>query len=264
MMDLKLSGKTALVLGASRGIGLASAIELGREGANVMIASSNGGRHAHALAQLRDAGVTNADAITVDVRRPDDASHAIADTIARFGSLDVLVNNAGGPPFGPFDTFDDAAWQQAFDLSFMSIARFTRLALPHLRRSGEGRVINIVSFSVRHAVQGSILSTSMRMGVVGLAKLLSREANGNGITVNNVAPGLILTDRIRESSLKQKLADGKSEQQGLAELAEDVPLRRLGRPEELSALVAFLASPRASYINGATIQVDGGLGNGIL
>jgi len=102
------------------------------------------------------------------------------------------------------------------------------------------------------------------MGVVGLAKLLSREGKAKGITVNNVAPGLILTDRIRESSLKQKLADGKSEQQGLAELAADVPLRRLSRPEEVGALVAFLASPRASYINGATIQVDGGLGNGIL
>ena len=142
-MDLKLSGKTALVLGASRGLGLASAIELGREGANVMIASSNGQHHAHALAQLREAAVTNADAdaITVDVRRPDNASHAIANTVARFGSLDILVNNAGGPPFGSFDTFDDAAWQHAFDLSFMSVARFTRLALPHLRRSGEGRVI---------------------------------------------------------------------------------------------------------------------------
>ncbi|MGF6955309.1 SDR family oxidoreductase [Paraburkholderia youngii] len=263
-MKLNLTGKTALVLGASRGLGLASAIELGREGANVMIASSNRERHAQALAQLREAGVTNADALVVDVRSQDHAQNAIDDTVARFGALDILVNNAGGPPFGQFQEFDDSAWRNAFELSFLSVARFTRLALPYLRRSGEGRVINIVSFSVRHAVQGSILSTSMRMGVVGLAKLLSREAGHYGITVNNVASGMILTDRIRESALKNKLAEGKTEEQGLAELADEVPLKRLGRPDELAALVAFLASGRAGYINGTTIQVDGGLGRGML
>lgn len=263
-MNLNLTGKTAFVLGASRGLGLASAIDLGREGASVMIASSNSESHAQVLAELHEAGVENAHALTADVRNPEHVQHAIDDTVARFGSLDILVNNAGGPPFGSFETFDDDAWQNAFDLSFLSVARFTRLALPHLRKSGEGRVINIISFSVRHAVQGSILSTSMRMGVVGLAKLLSREAGDFGITVNNVASGMILTDRIRESALKHKLAEGKTEQEGLAELAAEVPLKRLGRPEELGALVAFLASGRASYINGTTIQVDGGLGRGML
>ncbi|MCX5545560.1 SDR family oxidoreductase [Paraburkholderia sp. CNPSo 3076] len=263
-MNLNLAGKTALVLGASRGLGLASAIELGREGVNVMIGSPGNERHERALYQLREAGVTNAEALTIDVRNAAHAQHAIDDTVARFASLDILVNNAGGPPFGAFDAFDDDAWQNAFELSFLSVARFTRLALPHLRRTGEGRVINIISYSVRHAVQGSILSTSMRMGVVGLAKLLSREAGDYGITVNNVAAGMILTDRIRESALKDKFDEGKSEQQGLAELTDEVPLKRLGRPEELGALVAFLASGRASYINGTTVQVDGGLGRALL
>jgi 3-oxoacyl-[acyl-carrier protein] reductase len=139
----------------------------------------------------------------------------------------------------------------------------TRLVLPHLPRDGSGRVINIVSVSVRSLLAGSILSTAIRSGVIGMAKLLAEEVGPHGITVNNVAPGMILTDRVRETVLKEKLAAGMAEGDALAELAAHIPLRRIGRPEEFAAVVAFLASDRASYITGATIPVDGGMSRGI-
>jgi len=263
-MDLGLNGKVALVLGASRGLGLASAKALAAEGAKVMIASSNRDNASAALADLRAAGHAEADATLADVRLESHADAAVKATVERFGALDILVNNAGGPPFGRFDQFSDKHWQEAFELSFLSAVRFSRAALPYLRRSGQGRIINVISFSVRNAVEGSLLSTSMRMGVVGFSKLLSREVGEDGVTVNNVASGMILTDRIRESRLKAMLEKGMTEEQALRELAGEVPLRRLGRPDEFGSVVAFLASERASYVNGATLQVDGGLGLGLL
>jgi 3-oxoacyl-[acyl-carrier protein] reductase len=277
-MDLQLKGKTALVLAASKGLGKACAIALASEGADVVIGARNAetlnaaaeeirtaAAAAHAATQGPAAAAANHAAagkarilaIPVDVRQPEAAAAIVDATVREFGKIDILVNNAGGPPFGKFESFDEAAWQSAFELSLLSTIRFSRLVIPHMRKTGSGRIINIVSLSVKTFLADSVLSTSLRMGVVGMAKLLSNELGPDQITVNNVAPGLILTDRVKDT-LPFATHLGATLEQLLAERAKDIPLRRIGRPEELAAMVAFRASPLAGYITGTTIQVDGG------
>jgi len=244
-VDLGLAGRVALVLAASKGLGRATAAALAAEGADLAI----GARDAHTLeataAAIRSASGRRVLAVPVDVTDAAAGAAFVDAAVREYGTIDVLVNNAGGPPFGSFDDFDDAAWQRAFELNLLSTVRMTRLALPHITRDGGGRVINVVSLSVKSVLPRSILSTAMRAGVVGMAKLLADELGPQGITVNNVAPGFIMTDRVRET--------------GSTRAADDAPLRRAGQPEEFAAVVAFLASARASYVTGATIPVDGGL-----
>jgi 3-oxoacyl-[acyl-carrier protein] reductase len=257
-MDLQLKGKTALVLAASKGLGKACAAMLAREGANVVIGARNKDTLEAAAAEIRaQAKDVLTLAIPLDVQKPEEAA-AFMDTAAKqFGAIDILVNNAGGPPFGRFESFDEAAWQSAFELNLLSFARMCRLAIPHMRPTGSGRIINIVSLSVKTFLADSVLSTSMRMGVVGMAKMLSNELAPDNITVNNVAPGLILTDRVKDT-LPPVGPGGPSLEELLALRAKDIPLGRIGKPEELAALVTFLASPLAGFITGTTIQVDGG------
>ena len=254
-MDLQLKGKTALVLAASKGLGKACAAALAAEGANVVI----GARDRKTLdAAAREIGAStggNVLGIPVDVMKADEAENILNATVREFGRLDILVNNAGGPPFGKFESFDESAWHSAFELTLLSTVRFCRLAIPHLRKSGSGRIINITSLTVLTSFPNSVLSTSLRMGVVGMAKMLSDELGSDHITVNNVAPGLILTDRVKDTIQPRP---GVSEEELLAERARSIPVGRIGKPEELAALVTFLASPLAGYITGATIPVDGG------
>jgi len=254
-MDLQLQGKTALVLASSKGLGKACALALAREGANVIITARNQDILDTTATEIRRLKKGNVLAIPSDIRDAKAAETLVTTAAAAFGSMDILVNNAGGPPFGPFGTFDEAAWQSAFELNLLSVVRFSRLVIPHMKKAGSGRIINIVSLSVRTFLPGSVLSTSMRMGVTGMAKLLSDEVGPDHITVNNVAPGLILTDRVIDTLPPHAPED---EEQLLAERAATIPVRRIGRPEELADLVAFLASPLAGYITGATIPVDGG------
>jgi 3-oxoacyl-[acyl-carrier protein] reductase len=213
-----------------------------------------------AAAEINAAGHGRALAVPVDVQDPQAAHAIIAAAVKAFGKIDILVNNAGGPPFGKFESFDEAAWQSAFQLTLLSAVRLSRLVIPHMRKTGSGRIINITSLTVKTLLADSVLSTSLRMGVVGMAKLLSDELGPDHITVNNVAPGLILTDRVKDTLPKRS---GVSEEELLAERARTIPLGRIGRPEELAALVTFLASPLAGYITGATIPVDGGAIRGI-
>jgi len=254
-MDLQLKGKTALVLAASKGLGKACATALAAEGADVVIGARNPAALNAAAAEINAAGKGRALAIPADVQQPEAAHAIIAAAITAFGKIDILVNNAGGPPFGKFESFDEAAWQSAFQLTLLSAVRLSRLVIPHMRKTGSGRIINITSLSVKTFLADSVLSTSLRMGVIGMAKLLSDELGPDHITVNNVAPGLILTDRVKDTLRKRP---GVSEEELLAERARNIPLGRIGRPEELAALVTFLASPLAGYITGATIPVDGG------
>jgi len=254
-MDLQLQGKTALVLASSKGLGKACAIALAREGANVVIAARGKEVLEAAAEEIRALGKGKVLAIPGDVSQAQAAEALITATVDTFGGIDILVNNAGGPLFGAFESFNEAAWQSAFELNLLSVVRFSRLAIPHMRKRGGGRIINIVSLSIRTLLPGSVLSTSMRMGVAGMAKLLSDEVGPDHITVNNVAPGLILTERVKDTLPPH--APGEEERL-LEERAKSIPVRRIGRPEELADLVTFLASPLAGYITGATIPIDGG------
>jgi len=256
-MDLQLTGKTALVLAASKGLGKACAAALVAEGADVIIGAREKTALEATAAELRNLGKGRVLAIPVDVTRPEQVSAMIDTVAATFGKIDILVNNAGGPPFGKFESFDDAAWQSAFDLTLLSTVRFCRLVVPHMRPTGSGRIINITSLSVKTWLANSVLSTSLRLGVIGMAKMLAGELGPDNITVNNIAPGMILTDRLRHT-MSPDTPGAPSFDAQLAQRSREIPLGRIGKPEELAALVAFLASPLAGYITGATIPVDGG------
>ncbi|MBW7995651.1 MAG: SDR family oxidoreductase [Candidatus Glassbacteria bacterium] len=258
-MDLGLKDKTAVVCGASKGLGFAAALELAREGANVVVCSrdeKNIIAAAERIAEQTGAGTLG---IAADVSEPGAEEKVIGLTVKKFGGVDILVNNAGGPPAGSFAEHDDGAWLAAFELNLMSAVRFSRAAVPHMRARGWGRIINITSVAVKQPVDGLILSNSVRAGVVGMAKTLSNELAGEGILVNNVCPGFIETDRSVSLVTRRAENAGCEYDQMLAQLTSTIPLGRMGRPEELAALIAFLASERAGYITGATIQVDGGL-----
>jgi 3-oxoacyl-[acyl-carrier protein] reductase len=204
-------------------------------------------------------------AVPTDVTKAEDVEAIVAATVGEFGRIDILVNNAGGPPAGNFASFGDAQWQAAFELNLLSTVRLVRLVLPHMRKTGSGRIITIVSTSVKQPIDGLLLSNAIRSGVVGLAKTLSVELAPDNITVNNVCPGRILTDRLRQIyHINERVQQGASEEAVLKEMAQDVPMGRVGIPEELGALVAFLASQQAAYITGTTIQVDGGLVRSLL
>ena len=259
-MDLGLKGKVALVLAASKGLGRASAAALAAEGASVAIGARNRQTLEKTTKDIELETGSRVLAVPTDVTREKELEIIVAATVQEFGYIDILVNNAGGPPSGTFDTLGDEQWQSAFELNLLSAVRLVRLVLPHMRQRGSGRIINIVSTSVKEPIEGLLLSNATRMAVVGLAKTLSLELAPDNITVNNVCPGRFLTDRLRQGHMiKEKIARGMSEAEALRSVAQDIPMGRIGKPEELAALVAFLASEQAGYITGTTIQVDGGL-----
>ncbi len=263
-MDLGLKDKVACVAAASSGLGKASALELAREGARVAICARHEDRLQHAAHEIAEA--TGADVLPVvaDVTVPADAARFIRAAVERWGQLDILVTNAGGPPTGTFEDFDEQAWVEAFNLNFMSTWRLIREALPHLKKSDNGRIIAITSVSAKQVLPNLILSNAIRAGVHGLIKSLAQELGPHGITVNAVCPGPILTERL--VSLFQKAVEerGITMEEAQAAWTSQIPLGRLGQPEEFGAVVAFLASARASFVNGALLQVDGGMIRGIM
>lgn len=263
-MELGLRGKSALVLAASKGLGRACASALAAEGAHLMIGSRDRAQLENTAAEIRQQTGSDVRCLPVDVTKPEECRAITEATAAAFGRIDILINNAGGPPFGPFEQFDDDQWQQALELNLKSTVRFCRLAVPGMKAARWGRIVNIVSLSTKSVLPGSVLSTAARLGVLGMAKLLADEVASLGITVNNVASGMILTDRVRQTSLKQRIERGMDEKAALDDIAQAIPAKRIGRPEELAALVAFLASEQAGYITGSTIPVDGGMVRSIL
>ena len=262
-MDLGLKGKVALVAGASRGMGRATALGFAREGAKVSICARGEAALNEAAAMIRKESGGEVLAMVADMSKAEDIQRFVNQSAERFGRLDIIVNNAGGPPPGEFMKFTDDDWSNAFNLSFMSTMRMTREAVPHMRKVGGGRVINITSYAVKEPIAGLVLSNAIRSGVVGLAKTLSRELGRDNILINNVCPGRIDTERAQKLNQARAERLKRPVEEVNKEMAAEVPLGRYGTAEETANLIVFLASDRASYITGTTIQIDGGLVRGI-
>lgn len=263
-MDLGLKGQVALVGGASRGLGLAVAEGLAREGARVAICARSGNDLVRQAERLRAAHGTDVVPVPADLANPDGADAALEGAVSEFGGIDILVTNAGGPPALRFEQTTDTDWQAAFQLTLMHVVRLSRLVAPMMRERGGGRIINLASISVKQVVENLVLSTAIRAAVIGLAKTLATEYASYGITVNNVCPGYIKTSRLETLWSSAAERYGMTFDEYCAQQSRNVPLGRIGVPTDISDLVVFLASSRASYITGATIQVDGGLYKGLL
>jgi 3-oxoacyl-[acyl-carrier protein] reductase len=258
-MDLGLSGRVAITTASSKGLGKAIARELASEGARVVISSRDEANLRKTAHEISSATANPVVPVVADVTRADDVQRLVEETLRRFGTVDILVTNAGGPPPGAFEAHDDAAWEKAFHLTLLSCVRLIRAVLPAMKAQKWGRIINVTGTSARQPMDDLILSNAYRAAVVNLAKTLSRSLAEYDITVNNVAAGTILTERMQEIAESRAQSSATDAQQTLAQFARSVPLGRLGRPEEFAAAVAFLASERASYITGVTLPVDGGL-----
>ena len=258
-MDLGLKGKVALVGGSSKGIGRAVAIGLARAGCNVGICARDNAALAETAQTIRRETDGEVYSRVCDMARYEDIKRVVQETADTFGRLDILVNNAGGPRTGTFDDMDETDWLHAINQNLMSAIRTTREALPHLRRSGGGgRVINITSIAVKQPIDRLILSNTTRLGVVGMAKTLSRELAAEGITVNNVCPGNIATERLISLIEERAQREGVKMEEAIEIEERRVPMGHLGDPDAVANLVVFLASAKAHYITGTTIQVDGG------
>ncbi|MGE5403090.1 MAG: SDR family oxidoreductase [Ignavibacteriales bacterium] len=262
-MDLQLKGKNVLVTASSSGIGRAVAEIFIQEGSNVAI-----------CARSKDQLIKTADEIkktygveplwcVCDINAEKDINSTVDIVTNNYGHIDILVNNCGGPVPGIFENLNDEDWQAAFEQVLLSVVRFTRKVLPSMKERRWGRIINITSVAVKQPLENLMLSNSLRNSVVGFAKTLSNEAGKYNISVNNVAPGYTLTKRLYELSINKSKLTGESHEHTLAEMAKEVPLSRLARPDEIASAVVYLASENAGYITGNTIQVDGGLFKGL-
>lgn len=258
-MDLGLQGKNALVLAASKGLGRAIATELAREGARVMISSRDEEALAKTAADIRERTGAEVAHHAADLTHAADVDALIRRTAERFGGVDALVTNTGGPPAGGFGDFDDAAWSAAFESILLSLIRAVRGVLPGMRERGGGRIVCVASSSVKQPIEGLILSNTFRAGLAGLAKSLSAEFAPDGILINTLGPGRILTDRSASMDASNAEKRGVPVEEVRAEMSANIPLGRYGTPEEFARVAAFLASPANGYVTGQAILVDGGM-----
>jgi 3-oxoacyl-[acyl-carrier protein] reductase len=261
-MDLELKDKVVAVAASSQGLGKAVAVQLAREGAKLGMCSRKLDSVQVAAAEIQTESNVDVLAMEADLSTLDDAGHFVDETAAHFGGLDALVCNAGGPPAGTFENFDDAAWESAFQLTLMSVVRLCRAALPHFIQRGGGRIVIIGSVSTSQPIDNLILSNSIRMAVLGLAKSLSNEYGPYNITVNCIGPGFTQTERLDQLFKHRAELTNSTPEEVLHQTAQSVPMQRVGQPNELADLATLLCSSRAGYVTGVSIPVDGGATKG--
>ncbi|GAE95086.1 3-oxoacyl-[acyl-carrier protein] reductase [Gracilibacillus boraciitolerans JCM 21714] len=252
-MDVKVKGKKVLVTAASKGLGKACAKIYAEEGAQVYIASRNKEQLDQATQEIiKETGNTQVSSVVCDLTKSND----IKEMVDEIGTIDILINNAGGPSAGTFHDFNDNDWQHAFELLLMNIIRTTRAVIPKMKEQQFGRIVNITSSSMKQAIDGLVLSNTFRPAIVGLSKSLSQEFAADNILINSVGPGTMETDRIRDIFNQQNSKE--SVETRLKRAGEQVPLGRIGQPDEFAKVILFLGSPANTYITGQTLIVDGG------
>lgn len=258
-MDLQLAGKIALVTGASRGLGYATALLLAREGAEVIINSRDPEKLSAAASRIEQSTSQTVIALPGDVTDPAVPARLVEQIANQLGRLDILICNAGGPPPGAFDSFDDAAWQKAVEMSFLSQVRLIRAALPLLKQSRAASILTITSMSVKQPIVNLVLSNSVRAATVGLTKSLALELGKFGIRVNSILPGWTQTERVTELMTNRAKTNATSIDEEINKQAAESPLGRIATPEEFANAAVFLVSPAASYLTGVMLPVDGGM-----
>ena len=257
-MDLGLKNKVALVAAGSRGLGRAVAEELAAEGASLVLCARDVNTLTETAAAIADASGAHVLAVPGDVTNVDSIKKLVAAGIDRFGRIDILVTNAGGPPAGTFDQLTREQWDEALRLTLLSAIELARQVLPGMKQRRWGRILNITSISVKQPVENLMLSNSLRAGLTGFARTLANEVAADGITVNNILPGYTRTERLEDLATMMAEKQGISASEFRGKWEKEIPMGRLGEPREFAALAAFLVSERASYITGTSIPVDGG------
>lgn len=259
-MDLKLEGKSVIVTAASKGLGKATATEFAREGAHVLISSRSEETLRKTVEEIKqETGNSHVGYIVCDMKDGEHIQQMAAHAVQVNGKVDVLINNAGGPPAGKFTDMSDEEWYNAFELNLLSFIRTTRAVIPSMKKQGGGHIVNLASSSIKQSLDGLILSNTMRPGIAGLAKSLARELGGDHILVNTVGPGTIETDRISALNQKRAADKGASVEEIKQEAVETIPMKRYGEPTEFAKAIVFLASGANTYITGQSLIIDGGL-----
>lgn len=257
-MDLGLKNRVALVAAASRGLGRAVAEELAAEGASLLLCARDSRTLSETAAAIAETSGIHVLAVPADVTLVSDIKRTVKAGLERFGRIDILVTNAGGPPAGKFEQLTRAQWEDAIQLTLFSAIELTRQVLPGMKERRWGRILNITSIAVKQPVENLLLSNSLRAGLTGFARTLANEVAADGITVNNILPGYTRTERLEELAQMMAEKQGISAAEFRGRWEKEIPMGRLGEPREFAALAAFLVSERASYITGTSIQVDGG------
>ena len=257
-MDLSIKGKNAIVCASSQGLGKSAAVDLAKEGVNLAICSRNKDKINLVKEEIEQIADVKVVAIETDLSSEKDINALFQEAKKELKAIDILINNNGGPPPSTFEELTDEDWQRTFNSTMMSAIRLSKLVLPDMKNNKWGRIINISSVSVKTPVNGLFLSNSIRMGVLSWAKALSDEVAPHGITINTVCPGTTKTERIEQIINAQSESSGKDKSEIEEAMANSNPMLRIGEASDLSALIAFLASEKASYMTGLAVQVDGG------
>lgn len=257
-MELNLAGKTALIAASSQGLGFAIAEKLIKEGVNVMISGRDEEKLKQKASELEAAGTGRVAYCQTDITKAEEVKGLVSKTIETFGSLELLVNNAGGPPAGSFEDLTDQEWQSSFELNLLSYVRLIREALPYLKKQG-GKILNIASSSIKEPIPGLILSNTFRTGIVGLSKTLASELAPYNILVNTIAPGRIATDRVKHLDQVNADRQGVDRQTVEQQVKAGIPLKRYGTPAEFANVAVFLLSDANTYMTGSAFLIDGGM-----